>query len=147
MMVAVVGTKMPWAKLRRVVHPTVFLLTLVLVAVALNLYVLRPSKRTPEPWTDVARNKPAEAIARALHVAERPWANSPPGWCKDLIANPLESGMYRNSSLCTRGRFDVICKKDGLPRFFSQYNQDIWSFQNVRLLHLIHAPCLSCGLV
>lgn len=129
----------PWAVMRRALQrPPVLLLLLVPVAMALNLYVLRPSKRSAMTRAVVAHGKPASAIARALHIADRPWGGAPPGWCKGLIAHPLERPrVNRVYPDCDRGRFGAVCKEDGRPRFFSQYNQDIWLFQNVSPLHLI----------
>jgi len=53
-----------------------------------------------------------------------------PKWCHALVNRPRErtrnaSGLYD----CGRSKYSAVCS-DGLPRFFSQYNQDIFMWKH-----------------
>ena len=65
--------------------------------------------------------------ARSLLIAERPWEDRAPAWCKQLVANPRERPRTASVYDCKRGRFGAVCE-DGMPRFFSQYNQVCFCF-------------------
>lgn len=67
--------------------------------------------------------------AKKDYVVERPFSAKPPRWCKRLIEDPLERPRTSAIFDCRRGRFGAVCE-DGKPRFFSQYNQDMWTYLN-----------------
>lgn len=66
--------------------------------------------------------------AKKDYVVERPFS-AKPRWCKQLIESPLERPRTSAIFDCRRGRFGAVCE-DGKPRFFSQYNQDMWTYLN-----------------
>lgn len=55
---------------------------------------------------------------------------TPPKWCETLINHPRQMIMSNGTDRdCGRNRYDSICS-DGLPRFFSQFNQDRFIYLN-----------------
>lgn len=125
---------------RALVAPPLLALVLVPVVLAfVNMRALRRHKAAAAAGMTVAsaQGAAASSIASALHINERPWGTNPPRWCKELIANPQERPRTSAIYDCRRGRFGAVCE-DGTPRFFSQYNQDIWTWNSV---------CLACALL
>ncbi len=55
--------------------------------------------------------------------------HSAPNWCPILMNNPRERERTPGIFDCGRDRYAALCS-DGKPRFFSQYNQDIFLYMN-----------------
>lgn len=68
------------------------------------------------------------SLARQALIRGHRWEGAPPRWCARLIARPRERPRTSSIYDCRRGRFGAVCE-DGEPRFFSQYNQDIWTWK------------------
>lgn len=85
---------------------------------------------TKAPSVAPVTTKATEALPPWILPA-RPRFGPAPKWCLQLMRHPRErqrvSGIYD----CGRGRFDAVCN-DTRPRFFGQYNQDLFTWRNVR---------------
>lgn len=67
------------------------------------------------------------ALIKSAMIAERPFRQDVPRWCSHLITSPRERPRTSAIYDCRRGRFGAVCE-DGRPAFFSQYNQDMWTY-------------------
>lgn len=103
---------------------------LLLWLVTLTVYVIESPLGTSRVDDDF------DYFVKAKHAIIPDWIDPPrprpstaPKWCDALKRHPRERKRAEGMFDCGRGRYEAICR-DGKPRFFSQYNQDIYLYEH-----------------